>query len=270
MVEYPLSPSYLVEDAMYFIFKEHAMFGRTASTAPGAEPTVMLDNANWAKLLLGSPGLVASGGNGSFRRSDIDLTFTKARKSERRLDYPNFLSALSLVAAKKYPEDSPIDAFSKLCACHLFGVLHNQAAGNLSSTSVVACALLDVPVPPPTPSLSSGVVSSGGGGGGGGNSPLPLPSSFSSSSSSTTPQALELRSRALGTQAGERNKSGGIFDKLSSVDTFTGVYRKRFDEQGRHVGGGINSYNGDISGNIRDLKEMTRTDIRANKHQFEV
>jgi hypothetical protein len=256
MVEYPLSSTFKIEDAIYFIFKEHALFGRTSSAAVAPETNIMLDNANWAKLLLGAPNLVTSGG--TFRRSDIDIIFARARKSERRLDYATFLHALSLVAVKKFPEDSPIDAFSKLCSQHIFGVLHNQTASTIRSSTIVSCAILGVPVPPQNPSLSSSA--SGGG----------LPGGSTAASHQPPPPPLELRARALGVHAGERNRAGGIFDKLSSVDTYTGVYRSRFDEQGRHISGAINGYSGDVSGQIRDLKELVRTDIRANKNQFDV
>ena len=58
--------------------------------------------------------------------------------------------------------------------------------------------------------------------------------------------------KALGaTVAGEANKPGGIFDRLSDKKTFTGVYAKRFDGSGGRINGDTvngRSYTGDTNG----------------------
>ncbi|GMH71210.1 hypothetical protein TrLO_g8584 [Triparma laevis f. longispina] len=66
----------------------------------------------------------------------------------------------------------------------------------------------------------------------------------------TRPQgAKELQAQGL-TIAGEANKQGGVYDRLSNQKTYTGVYAKRFSGSGGRINGDtINgrSYNGDTN-----------------------
>lgn len=68
------------------------------------------------------------------------------------------------------------------------------------------------------------------------------------------------------TLAGSRNKEGGIFDKLTNTDLYTGVY-KNLDGKS---GGRINGYDGDVSGNVRDLSTMTRPGMNVSSKFMDV
>jgi len=86
------------------------------------------------------------------------------------------------------------------------------------------------------------------------------------------PQGMALK-RASGittaTVAGEANRQGGVYDRLSSKKTFTGVYAKRFDtsEQGGRINGDTvngraNGYKGDTNTGtnqrIDDISQILR------------
>ena len=72
--------------------------------------------------------------------------------------------------------------------------------------------------------------------------------------------------KALGaTVAGEANKPGGVYDRLSNKKTYTGVYAKRFDGSGGRINGDtINgrSYTGDTNGGtdvrVDDISQILR------------
>ena len=86
------------------------------------------------------------------------------------------------------------------------------------------------------------------------------------------PQGMDLKRQSgmVGvTVAGEANRPGGVYDRLSSTKTFTGVYAKRFEgglEGGRINGDTINSrshgYKGDTNANtdqrIDDISQILR------------
>jgi hypothetical protein len=143
-------------------------------------------------------------------------------KDGRKINFEQFLSGLSLIAIKKYPNSDPVTAFSLLCSKHVFAVLDSPPA-TMDPTSRVTLALLG---------------SDSGGEG-----------------------AVLMKGGGNGTIAGSANKAGGIFDKLTSMDSYTGVYKARFDGGG----GGINGHHGDVSGQIRDLSSMTRPEMARSK-----
>ncbi|GMI41112.1 hypothetical protein TrCOL_g12442 [Triparma columacea] len=101
---------------------------------------------------------------------------------------------------------------------------------------------------PPTPQGERG--GGGGGGGGGGQSQA----------------SFKRQSGIVGaTVAGEANRPGGVYDRLSSKKTFTGVYKKRFEGGGGRINGDTvngRSYNGDTNGNtderVIDISQVLR------------
>ena len=74
------------------------------------------------------------------------------------------------------------------------------------------------------------------------------------------------------TIAGSGNKVGGVYDRLSSPQTFTGVYRRRFEGDGRinahtdltasatQFGGSTNTNTNET---FHDIKGMLRTNLRS-------
>ena len=87
------------------------------------------------------------------------------------------------------------------------------------------------------------------------------------------PQGLALK-QSVGitgaTVAGEANRQGGVYDRLSSTNTFTGVYAKRFDKSDQAGGrinadtinGGSNGYQGDTNAGsdlkVNDISQILR------------
>ena len=243
-----------MQAALYFVYTEYAAFGRTGQNH------VQLDNSNWAKLLNTAPGLVGH----QFPTSEIDLVFTKARKTDRKLSFANFLLALQMVAGIKYAELDPITGFGMLCGRHLFGVLSSDedaSAGTVPKTSTrVMNALLgrDRTYEKKASTPKSGGEGLDGTGGGAGDN---RSASRFSRSGQISPAQVSLRTSSMHF-AGEANAKGSIFDKLTNEDTYTGVY-KNLKKNG--VSGGINGYDGDISGNIRELNTMTRPEMVRSK-----
>ena len=56
--EYPLSSTFTVPEALYFVFTEFASFGRHGVYK---ESDPEMDNANWAKFLRSCPNLIDYG-----------------------------------------------------------------------------------------------------------------------------------------------------------------------------------------------------------------
>jgi len=156
-------------------------------------------------------------------RADIDLVWSKVRdKDARKIGYEQFLAGLSLLAIKKFPAVDPMQAFSLICGRHVFGLVSGN--GNIDSVNRVTHALLG------NDNGQEGVA--------------------------------EIRGTHEGAvQAGSANKQGSVFDKLTKMESYTGVYKARFDGQS----GGINSHNGDVSGQIRDLSTMMRPEMAKSK-----
>ncbi|GMH58353.1 hypothetical protein TL16_g02591 [Triparma laevis f. inornata] len=131
------------------------------------------------------------------------------------------------------PQEDPISGVARLCSNHIFAVLQGQEKNaSASSHQRVVNSLL-------------GVDFVGGG------------------APSASPMGLNLKGRTL---AGSRNKEGGIFDKLTNTDLYTGVY-KNLDGKS---GGRINGYDGDVSGNVRDLSTMTRPGMNVSSKFMDV
>ncbi|GMI60107.1 hypothetical protein ScalyP_jg6696 [Parmales sp. scaly parma] len=259
MPEAYLSRDLTIHNTLHFIFTEYSAFGRSGQNH------TQLDNSNWAKLLHQSPSLVGH----NLPPSEIDLVFTKAKRGERKLSFPNFLQALQMVAELKYKECDPITAFARLCSGHLFKVLKCEEEGdgnnNNSDNSI--------------PSTFARVVSALQG------SDRDYSISVGAGNPSAKAQEEKVNEKGVGAQqyatpmvrkngptaiaihnshmkyAGEANAKGSIFDKLTNEDTYTGVY-KNLKQNGQR--GGINGYDGDISGNIRDLSTMTRAELNRS------
>jgi len=251
----PITDSDLpVHAALYFVFTQFSIFGRTGQLTHSP----MLDNANWAKFLKSCPDLI-DGGGGNVGRSDIDLFFMKAKGKEgRKIDFTQFLQALSMVALKRYPDSDPIQSFSQLCSNHVFGVLQSQGGNTRVSASYrVTQALL-------------GLEGSEQGGQQDGtpNGSKANVANISSTSNNTNPsspsQQPQLNIYKNAVLAGSSNKQGGIYDRLASPSTFTGTY-KNLNPNNAVGQGGINSYSGDISGNIRDLSSIIRPDMKQSR-----
>ncbi|GMI42653.1 hypothetical protein TrCOL_g2888 [Triparma columacea] len=189
-----------------------------------------MDNSSFAKLLKSLPNLIDSG----ITRPDIDLIFNYVKhKNDRKLNFSQFLNALQKLSEKKYPMDDPITAFSRLCAYHLFAVLENQEKNASASTmSRVTQALLG------TEYVATKTTGEPGAG-------------------------LKVKGKVF---AGTKNKAGGIFEKLTDKTLYTGVY-KNLDGTSD---GRINGYDGDVSGNIRDLSSMMRPSMRVNTKFIDV
>ena len=74
------------------------------------------------------------------------------------------------------------------------------------------------------------------------------------------------------TIAGSANRPGGIYDRLSSPDTYTGVYRRRFEGDGRiNAHTDLTASSTTFKGNtntktdetFHDVKGMLRTNLRS-------
>ena len=71
--------------------------------------------------------------------------------------------------------------------------------------------------------------------------------------------AKHLQAQGL-TIAGEANKAGGVYDRLSNKKTYTGVYAKRFDGSGGRING--DTINGrDYSGDTNQGTDVRVDDI---------
>jgi hypothetical protein len=85
----------------------------------------MLDCASFSKMCKDAPGLASK----TLTRYEFDLIFAKSKpQGGRRLDFEHFLSALLGLAKRKYPDDEPTMAFSKLLTNHLFGLFEMPPA----------------------------------------------------------------------------------------------------------------------------------------------
>ncbi|GMH60620.1 hypothetical protein TrLO_g9476, partial [Triparma laevis f. longispina] len=57
------------------------------------------------------------------------LIFTSAKnKTDRKLNFSQFLEALVRVSAKKFPQEDPISGVARLCSNHIFAVLQGQVS----------------------------------------------------------------------------------------------------------------------------------------------
>lgn len=99
---------------LMLVFQYYCRFGRTGGRNV-SEDTI--DNVNFAKFSRECPGLLGK----RVDKTEIDLVFTRAKdKKGRRLNYEQFLDALSMIAAKRYHKLDPASGFSLLLARHVF------------------------------------------------------------------------------------------------------------------------------------------------------
>lgn len=261
----PAAESMDTAQQLQYIFKYYCAFGRTGGRG-AAQQT--LDNANFMKFARECPGLLTR----KLNRTEIDLIFTKAKpKFERRLDFTHFLDALSAIAAKRYPRYDPTTAFSVLLAHHVFKC---PCAPQASKDQAQ-------PAQRRTPQSASAAAAG-------------QPDLFSQHESGYNAQSQEVAARQRAsaekrelqrrrqsaldyspgnaTVAGSGNKPGGVYDRLSSPQTFTGVYRRRFEGDGR-----INSHtdltassttfagstNHGTNETFHDIRGMLRTNLKS-------
>ncbi len=249
------------------IFRYYCAFGRTGGKG-AAQDTV--DSSNFMKFARECPGLITR----KLNRTEIDLIFTKAKpKFERRLDFTHFLDALSALAAKRYPRYDPTTAFSVLLAHHVFKVPCAPQASKEQAQS--------------RPNRSAPGTPGAGGAAGSGDMYSQHEQGYNERTQEVADRqrtALEERELARQRQAalnyspgnatiaGSGNKVGGVYDRLSSPQTFTGVYRRRFEGDGRinahtdltasatQFGGSTNTNTNET---FHDIKGMLRTNLRS-------
>ena len=248
------------------IFRYYCAFGRTGGRGANQDT---IDSSNFMKFSRECPGLITR----KLNRTEIDLIFTKAKpKFERRLDFTHFLDALSALAAKRYPRYDPTTAFSVLLAHHVFKV---PCAPQMRAEEAQAHPARDAPS---TPQQDGGAA----------------PDLYSQHEQGYNERHAEVadrhkaaleqreltrrRQEALNyspgnaTIAGSGNKKGGIYDRLSSPQTFTGVYRRRFEGDGRinahtDLTASATQFSGSTNTNtnekFHDIKGMLRTNLKS-------
>jgi hypothetical protein len=128
------------------IFSYYANFGRTSvmahqnalvcwlhprCTSHGNSRGCCQDSFMFMKLAKECPGLLDKR---TLSRNDIDLIFTKSKpKTDRRLSFDNFLHALLMVGAKRYPELEPKSAHRQLVRNHLRPLLELSKTSDSSA-----------------------------------------------------------------------------------------------------------------------------------------
>lgn len=268
---------------MQYLFKYYCTFGRTGGAGTDEDT---IDNVNFAKFARECPNLLDK----VLTRTEVDLIFTKAKpKFERRLNFSHFLDALSGMAHKKYASVDPATGFGLLLENH---VLVNPCLTVLAGAAAAA-AIPSAPVPAPRAFSAS---------------PAAPPSAdpyvshearYSAHMEQVARAQGEARSAAAGygsptarprtasvgsggsvgspgvTYAGSANKSGGVYDRLSSKESFTGVYAKRFDGSGGRINAeasfGVSAVPTKYKGNtntgteevIHDISKTLRTNISS-------
>jgi hypothetical protein len=250
------------------IFRYYCAFGRTGGRG-AAQDTV--DSSNFMKFARECPGLITR----KLNRTEIDLIFTKAKpKFERRLDFTHFLDALSALAAKRYPRYDPTTAFSVLLAHHVFKVPCAPTSAKDQAQSRQGDG-------------TSQQQASGSNAGGQGDMYLQHEEGYmerTKDSADRQQAALEHReltrrrqeamnySPGNATIAGAGNTPGGVYDRLSSPGTYTGVYRRRFEGDGRinahtDLTASATQFSGSTNTNtnetFHDIKGMLRTNLRS-------
>lgn len=267
----PSSEGLDTAEQLRHIFRYYCAFGRTG--AKGANEDT-IDSLNFMKFARECPGLLDK----RLNKTEVDLIFTKAKqKFERRLDFTHFLDALSAMAAKKYPKYDPTTAFSVLLAHHIFLVpcapqsLRNQmeqmapqqqqqqrqkaspVTQNLYAKheqqyqrTMNNQAMRQNVRSPQQQQQARPQTSPGNMYGTPGNKNL---SRFTSPNNATI--------------AGSANRKGGVYDRLSSKQTYTGVYRRRFDGDGR-----INAHT-DLTASATQFKGNTNTRTNEKFHSIQ-
>lgn len=244
------------------IFRYYCAFGRTG--AKGATQDT-IDSLNFMKFAKESPNLLDK----RLNKTEVDLIFTKAKqKFERRLDFTHFLDALSAMAAKKYPEYDATTGFSLLLAHHIFKVPcapqqltesmneRAQSSGRQqkapqSGMSPAASSLYNKHEQAYAKSMSTQAARQNMAGG---MSPAGRPQSSPGNMYGTPSRSDSSKFRPNNaTIAGSANKRGGVYERLAKKDNYTGVYRRRFEGDGR-----INAHT-DLTASSTQFKGNTNT-----------
>eukprot|EP00949_MAST-11_sp_MAST-11-sp1_P004249 g4249.t1 len=248
-------------EQLRYIFHFYCAFGRTGGKG-AAQDTI--DSSQFMKFCRECPKLI----DRRLNRTEIDLIFTKAKpKFERRLDFTHFLDALSAMAQKKYPKYDPTTAFSVLLAHHVFKV-------PVAPGSAKRQAQYPQQKPRPAPRTPQSDVYSG------------HEEHYKESAANLARQQKRIMEDELlakqnaaksygpgnATIAGSANKPGGIYDRLSSPQTYTGVYRRRFEGDGRinahtDLTASSTSFKGNTNTRtdetFHDVKGMLRTNLKT-------
>lgn len=247
------------------IFRYYCAFGRTGGRGANQDT---IDSSNFMKFARECPGLITR----KLNRTEIDLIFTKAKpKFERRLDFTHFLDALSALAAKRYPRYDPTTSFSVLLAHHVFKVPCAPQAMGLEDQPRPARAAPSTPQEGGAPDLYSQHEQ-------GYNERHQEVANRHQTAALEQRELTRRRQEALNyspgnaTIAGSGNKKGGVYDRLASPQTFTGVYRRRFEGDGRinahtdltasatQFGGNTNTNTNET---FHDIKGMLRTNLKS-------
>jgi len=96
-----------------------------------APESTSIDNVKWFKCI-NELGLIDSK---KITKAEVDLTFTKAKmKGERRINFPGFYNAMTMIATKKYPSrSSELSALSTLLTkANPLGAIHNASGTDTS------------------------------------------------------------------------------------------------------------------------------------------
>jgi hypothetical protein len=247
------------------IFRYYCAFGRTGGRGANQDT---IDSANFMKFARECPGLITR----KLNRTEVDLIFTKAKpKFERRLDFTHFLDALSALAAKRYPRYDATTSFSVLLAHHVFKVPCAPTSGMIENQQ--------------TPERTASSTFEGDG------STPDLYAQHEQGYNKKHEEAANRHQAALeqreltrrrqealnyspgnATVAGSGNKKGGVYDRLSSPQTFTGVYRRRFEGDGRinahtDLTASATQFSGNTNTNTNEtfhgIKNMLRTNLKT-------
>ena len=271
-------------DVVRDVFLFYCRFGKTGGRGSREDS---MDSFMFMKFIKECPNLLD---RRDLTRAEVDLIFTKAKpKQERRLDFKHFLDALGAVSMKRYPDMNIENALNVLIANHVFAL---------------PCVTGEMPPPPqrkapskPSPSYSAyesherdyaehahrravrQIVANEGKAGFYGN-PNRLPKGASSKGASHSAldslsrqdwERLHAHASDSAHLAGEANRPGGVYDRLSSTTSYTGVYKRRFEGDGRighhadmHMTAKASSYKGNTNtGTDETIHDISRT-FRTN------
>ena len=262
------------------IFRYYCAYGRTGAKG-ASEDTI--DSLNFMKFARDCPNLLTKKTN-SLNRTEVDLIFTKAKqKFERRLDFTHFLDALSAMAAKRYPEYDPTTAFSVLLAHHVFKLecAPQQLRNNMSehaklqqggqspqknqrTAAPAAESLYDKHEQQYARSMNNQAAHQ--------NMMGMSPTERRMASEAKRPRTsqnygtprrdAEKFGPNNATIAGSANKPGSVYARLCEKGTFTGVYRRRFEGDGR-----INAHT-DLTASATQFKGNTNTRTNEKFHSI--
>ena len=237
-------------DIVRDVFLFYCRFGRTGGRGTNEDS---MDSFMFMKFIKECPNLI---GRRELNRAEVDLIFTKAKpKHERRLDFKHFLDALGAIAIKRYPDMGVSNALNVLIVKHVFEL--PCVTGIPPPPSNPPSAIRSSPPPPPpaqstyaraeaayaeqahrraVQQLSRNPDAFYGRPGNDANHSEISPAAPSAAFSRQDWERLHAHASDSAHIAGEANKKGGVYDRLSSTKTFTGVYKRRFDEGDGRIG----------------------------------